>query len=445
MRHHLKNLQRLFGSTGPALIAVCVAVLSSTPAHALPGFARQTGLPCSQCHTVAYGPQLTAYGRQFKLNGYVWGDAKQVIPPVALMMQGGFTHTSKDQIDQPAPHFAVNDNLSVDQVSAFYGGRITSQIGAFAQVTYSGEDRHYHWDNLDVRYARSATIGNTGVVFGISVNNNPTVQDLWNSTPAWGYPFITSALAPTPSAAPVLAGSLAQLVLGATAYAMVDDHFYVEAGAYRGLSDRWLSRTGIGADANPNLDGLSPYWRAAWQMDFTEHYFSAGAFEMNTKSHPDPLAPETDRFNDVGFDATYQYTNNPHGVTVNFAVIHEKQSLDASFADGSSASNADHLNTVNLNVSYAYRQTWAATVGLFGTSGNTDMGLYAPGPVSGSLNGSPDSRGYMALLEYIPFGKLEFFRGAVAEPARGVAVHRLPAIQRRRRQLRWVRPFRIRQ
>ena len=223
-------------------------------------------MPCSQCHTVAYGPALPAYGRQFKLNGYVWGDAKQVIPPLALMIQGGFTHTSKDQIDQPAPHFAVNDNLSVDQVSAFYGGRITSQVGAFVQVTYSGEERHYHWDNLDVRYARSATIGNTGLVFGISVNNNPTVQDLWNSTPAWGFPYISSALAPTPSAAPVLAGGLAQRVLGATAYAMVDDHLYLEAGAYRGLSDRWLSRAGIGADANPHLDGLSPYWRATWQI-----------------------------------------------------------------------------------------------------------------------------------------------------------------------------------
>jgi hypothetical protein len=397
----------VFGKAIAALAALGVAVLSSSPAHALPSFARQTGKPCAQCHTVAYGPALTAYGRQFKLNGYVWGDAKQVIPPLALMVQGGFTHTSKDQVDPPAPHFATNDNLSVDQVSAFYGGRITQQVGAFAQVTYSGEDRHYHWDNLDVRYAHSTTIGNTGVVFGISVNNNPTVQDLWNSTPAWGFPYITSALAPTPTAAPVIAGALAQRVLGATAYAMVDDHLYLEAGAYRGLSDRWLSRAGIGADANPHLDGLSPYWRASWQMNFNEHYFSAGMFGMNSKIQPDPSTSETDRFNDVGFDATYQYTNDLHAVSANFTVIHEKQSLDASFAAGSSASNADHLNTASLNVSYAYRQTWVATLGLFNTSGNTDMGLYAPAPVSGSLNGSPDSRGYVALIEYVPFGKFD--------------------------------------
>src|ERR1700730_11070204 len=163
-----------------AIIAACWGL--NTPSRALPSFARQTGKPCAQCHTVAYGPALTTYGRQFKLNGYVWGDVSSAIPPLALMVQGGFTHTSKDQVDPPAPHFATNDNLSVDQVSAFYGGRITKSVGAFVQVTYSGPDRHTSWDNLDVRYAHSFSLGEHSVVFGISVNNNPTVQDLWNST-----------------------------------------------------------------------------------------------------------------------------------------------------------------------------------------------------------------------------------------------------------------------
>jgi hypothetical protein len=400
--------RKAVAATATYLVPLVVAVLSSRAAQALPSFAQQTGKPCAQCHTVAYGPALTAYGRQFKLSGYVWGDVTTAIPPLAMMVQGGFTHTSKDQIDAPAPHFATNDNLSVDQVSGFYGGRITERSGAFVQVTYSGEDRHTHWDNLDVRYARSASFGDHSLVFGVSVNNNPTVQDLWNSIPAWGFPYITSALAPTPAAGPVIAGGLAQLVLGATAYAMVDDHLYLEAGAYRGLSNSWLSRTGVGADSNPNLAGLSPYWRAAWQMDFGANYFSAGMFGFNTKVRPDPTSPEEDRFDDLGFDVTYQYTSEGgHAVAANFAVIHEKQSLDASFAAGNSAGNADHLNTVSLDVTYAYQQTWVATVGLFDTAGNTDMGLYAPAPVSGSLNGSPDSRGYVLLLEYVPFGKLD--------------------------------------
>jgi hypothetical protein len=392
-------------------IALGLIYLSSTPAQALPSFARQTGKPCAQCHNVAYGVALTAYGRQFKLNGYVWGDAKQVIPPVALMAQGGFTHTSKDQVDQPAPHFATNDNLSVDQVSAFYGGRITQHVGAFVQMTYSGEDRVTSWDNLDVRFANTASLGNTSFVYGISVNNNPTVQDLWNSTPAWAYPYIGSALAPGPTAGTVIAGGLAQLVLGATAYTMIDDHLYLEAGAYRGISDHWLKNLGVGSDANPHMDGLSPYWRASWQMDLMPHYFSVGVYGLNSKFQPDPSVPNEDRFNDVGFDATYQFTTDDarHGVSANFNVIHEKQTLDASFASGSSGSNSNHLNTVSLDVTYAYQQTWAASAGLFNTSGSTDMGLYAPGPVGGSLTGSPDTRGYIIQLEYVPFGKLDSF------------------------------------
>src|SRR5258708_4130972 len=391
--------------------ALALIYLSSSPAQALPSFARQTGKPCAQCHVVAYGVALTAYGRQFKLNGYVWGDAEQVIPPVALMVQGGFTHTSKDQVDQPAPHFATNDNLSVDQVSLFYGGRISQHVGAFVQMTYSGEDRITTWDNLDVRFANTASLGNTSFVYGISVNNNPTVQDLWNSTPAWAYPYIGSALAPGPAAGPVIAGGLAQLVLGATAYTMIDDHLYLEAGAYRGVSDHWLKNLGIGSDANPHMDGLSPYWRAAWQMDLMPHYFSVGVFGLNSKFQPDPSVPNEDRFNDVGFDATYQFTTDDawHRLSANLNVIHEKQTLDASFAAGASASDSNHLNTVSLDVTYAYQQTWVASAGLFNTSGSTDMGLSAPRPLGGSLTGSPDSRGYIIQLEYVPFGKIDSF------------------------------------
>jgi len=209
----------------------------------------------------------------------------------------------------------------------------------------------------------------------------------------------------------VIAGGLAQVVLGATAYTMIDDHLYLEAGAYRGISNHWLKNLGIGSDANPHMDGLSPYWRASWQMDLMPHYFSVGAYGLNSKFQPDPSVPNEDRFNDVGFDATYQFTTDDarHGVSANFNVIHEKQTLDASFAAGSSASNSNHLNTVSLDVTYAFKQTWAASTGLFNTSGSTDMGLYAPGPVGGSLTGSPDSRGYIIQLEYVPFGKLDSF------------------------------------
>jgi len=43
------------------VVLVLVTALTVCPdAQALPSFARQTGMPCSQCHTHGYGPQLTA-------------------------------------------------------------------------------------------------------------------------------------------------------------------------------------------------------------------------------------------------------------------------------------------------------------------------------------------------------------------------------------------------
>ena len=47
------------------------ALLGAGQALAAPSLARQTGQECAACHVGAFGPQLTPYGRQFKLEGYV--------------------------------------------------------------------------------------------------------------------------------------------------------------------------------------------------------------------------------------------------------------------------------------------------------------------------------------------------------------------------------------
>src|ERR1700731_5307551 len=55
-------------------VFVCIATLSTLGivcterANAVPSFSRQTGLACNVCHSNP--PELTAFGRLFKLNGY---------------------------------------------------------------------------------------------------------------------------------------------------------------------------------------------------------------------------------------------------------------------------------------------------------------------------------------------------------------------------------------
>ncbi|MBV8876598.1 MAG: cytochrome C [Gammaproteobacteria bacterium] len=386
------------------VLALCLVSLPRIGA-AVPSFASQTGMPCSQCHVVSFGVALTAYGRQFKLNGYTYTGGDSPFP-IAAMVQGGYTHTSAALPEPAAPHFATNDNLSVDQVSVFVATKLFDGLGMFAQGTYSGEDRHFSWDNLDVRWARPLpNFFGTDAVVGISVNNNPTVQDLWNSTPAWAYPYITSGLAPGPSAAPVIAGGLAQVALGATAYTMIHDHLYLEAGAYRGLSDHWLGNLGLYPDNNVHMDGASPYWRAAYQ--FTrgeEHYFSFGTFGLSTKLKPDPTVARTDHYSDFGFDGVYQYTprDGPGTVNVNASVIHEKQQLDATFGAGGANNPTNHLTTVEADLTYAWRQTYALSGGVFNTGGSTDPTYFGFG-----TSGTPDTRGYILMLEWVPFGKTD--------------------------------------
>lgn len=390
------------------MFAVLLLTLAALPPSALgvPSFARQTGLPCSQCHVHAFGPALTPFGRQFKLTGYTLRGEDAHPMPLALMLQGGYSRTSPAQPEAPAPHFGTSDNLSLDQASLFLGTRITDQLGMLAQGTYSGDERHFAWDNTDIRWARPLNLFGGRSVIGISVNNNPTVQDLWNSTPAWGFPYINSPLLPTPGASPVISGMLAQLVLGGTVYAMIRDHVYLEGGLYRGLSDRWLDNVGLYPSSSPHVEGGAPYWRAAYQRDGDSSYWSVGTFGFDVKMQPNPALPAADRFTDAGFDAVYQYSyNGPNAVLVNSSYIHERQDLSASFAGGQSAGRSNHLDVLRLDASYIYRQTWSAGVGLFDSHGGRDLMLYSPAPLTGSNNGLPDSRGYILQAEWVPFGK----------------------------------------
>ena len=402
----------LAGRGGGGAVAFMIFVFLAFPqnARAVPSFARQTGMPCSQCHTLSFGPALTAYGRQFKLNGYTFGEGEHPMP-LALMIQGGFSRSDAAQPAAPVPHFSNNDNISLDQASMFVGTRISEHIGMLGQATYSGERRHFNWDNTDIRYARPMSLFGTDAVVGISVNNNPTVQDLWNSTPAWGYPYINSPLVPAPTANPIITGALAQVVVGATAYTMIHDHVYLEAGMYRGLSDRWLNNVGLYSSSNPNLSGGAPYWRAAYQFtrgEHGEHYFSVGTFGLDVKVQPDPTVPDKNRFTDLGFDAVYQYTDGgPGAILANASYIHEKQDLTATFNAGGSDHPTNHLNVFRLDASYAYRQTWSAGVGVFDSRGGTDLTFYAAAPLTGSNNGSPDSRGYTLQVECVPLGKID--------------------------------------
>src|SRR5271168_716730 len=208
----------------PVMILLFFAAVNPPKASAVPSYARQTGLACSGCHYAP--PELNPAGRRFKLLGYVdRADETKVIKtdggkkraaldllsslPLSVMFETSFTSTKS-----PVPG-TQNGSVELPQdISLFLAGAWTSHIGSFLQVTYDTQDDHFTSDNTDIRYANKRNFAGKELVYGVTLNNNPTVEDLWNDTPAWGFPWIASDWAPTPTAAPVIDGLLAQDVAG---------------------------------------------------------------------------------------------------------------------------------------------------------------------------------------------------------------------------------------
>src|SRR5689334_7526606 len=54
----------------PGILLFGVAFVYHRPAAAVPAFAEQTGRNCAACHVGGSGPELTPFGREFKLGGY---------------------------------------------------------------------------------------------------------------------------------------------------------------------------------------------------------------------------------------------------------------------------------------------------------------------------------------------------------------------------------------
>ena len=421
-------------------------------AMAVPSYARQTGQPCAACHTVF--PELTAYGRRFKMLGYTAGGTacgdrgryapeikamKEYLgepdawpfktggwtPPISGMMIASFTHlkTSQDPAAVDGTPFGPNDNLMMQQMSGFYAGQIYCDVGAFIQGTHEfGATAGFSLDNADVRFARDGTIGGVDVVVGVSLNTTPTVQDLWNTTPAWSYPYA----APLGDVAPgenragtLIEGGLAQKVVGTSAYVFLNNMLYLEAGAYRNMDPRTKSM--LGQDMSDpasfdKLNGLAPYWRAALEFNRDEHSLMFGTFGMiaNIIPHsPDETATGgnqqgdpslgSDRYSDIGVDIQYQYLGDVHGFSLRTAYIHENQHLETTFNQGGSANLDNTLNSFKVSGTYIYEKALSFTATFFKVWGSADEVLYGFAAQDGVTPNTPNAQGWTAEIAWSPW------------------------------------------
>jgi hypothetical protein len=413
-----RKLERIFVGLGVVGLSL---FFFATNGDAVPSFARQTGMDCFVCHTAF--PELTPFGRHFKLTGYVISKSEkpyQFPPPVAGMLQLSFTHFNKDvpsgSIENNwATHVTSSDNDVINvpqQASLFYGGKIYDHFGALVQGTFDGASNSFFLDNTDLRYANNTTLAGKNLIYGMTINNNPTVQDVWNTTPAWGFPYASSSFAPTPAAGTVIDGALAQQVGGIGAYAYWNNLIYGGVAVYRTAKDGITEPLGAGTTTDTVVHGAVPYWRLALQHQWGKHSLELGTYGLYAKISPlGRTSGPTDSFTDIAFDAQYQYISNKHILSAQTTWIHENQDWDASFPLGSTAKQSSFLNTFKINVNYYYKSHFGmlgGTVAYFSTTGPRDSFLYAPDPVDGSRTGSPNSAGFILELDYLRYEITKF-------------------------------------
>lgn len=389
----------------PATAAAFLA-LSATDAAAVPAYAMQTGQACVACHIGAYGPQLTPFGRQFKLEGYTMRASDNFTSPLSATAAFSYVHTQKDLPEPPADHYGLNDNGGLDEASLFLAGGY-GHFGGFVQGTFEGVDRNVVLDMVDLRTADHFDVSGNDVLLGASLTNMPAMQDVWNTLPVWGFPFTMSDLTPSPDASTILDGGLAMNVLGLTAYAYINSSIYLEAGAYFDPGHPYLRATGGNVMMGPGgVAGAAPYFRVAYEKDMGDQNFEVGAFGLFPDVHPNNMmgmgmgTTVTDSYKDYGFDASYQYTGTGDNTyTANMRYTHENQDLAGSVILG----NAMHDNTLNdlrFDASYYWHNTYGGSVGFFDTWGSADPMLYAD-----NRTFKPNSTGFIFQVDATLFGR----------------------------------------
>jgi hypothetical protein len=382
-------------------------------AAAVPSFARQTGMSCAMCHTVF--PQLTPYGRRFKLNGYTLttkpadvsdysvaddtASAKRIlalsyVTPLSMAIQATDAKYKRAPIINANPAAGTpqsqyqTQQVSVPaEISVFYAGRVTENLGTFIQFAYDNSSADgavklapseiVHWaDHTQDRR----------LVYGVVLTNFGGSADIYD-TSAHGTPFVLfdgAGLAGRGSGASTAGNGTGTRLNapygvgfgtpGVESYAMIDDSVYVQYGAYRSQGNGLLG----GSAAAGTVTGVASRGRIAYELDWDKNALEVGVYggQANALPYYIPGAPgfgfpnvvnaqsPSIAYLDAAADWEYEYIGDDHIFSFLGSVTQERQSNDPAYVattGGGSASlmsaysnRVDYLNQTQLFASYFY-------------------------------------------------------------------------------------------
>jgi len=381
----------------PLLLIIALGMFLLTGvAKAVPSYARQTGMSCTACHYSF--PELNAFGRQFKMNGYTLTFIKTIEAkddsakatrlnllsylPLSAMVQTSFTQLASDVKGVQNHTVAFPQQLSL-----FFSGEVTPHLGTFIQMTYDGQS--FGMDNADIRLSNTSPFGKGSMTYGLTLNNNPAVQDVWNTSPAWRFPSATSAAAVNPSKSSLIE-SLGLQVAGLGAYGLLNNWLFGELTLYRSAQQGAANP----ADSTTMLaiKGLSPYWRLAIQHQWGNSYLEVGTFGMYNRNFIQGVSGDMDNFTDVGFDLQYEHTLSYGAFTLHSSLITESETRNTLAPQPTKL----NFNTFKIDGNLYLKKGFGGTIGYFATSGTQDLNI-------SSVTNKPDSKGFIFQLEYLPW------------------------------------------
>jgi hypothetical protein len=440
------------------LLVPLLLALAPTSAQAVPSFARQTGQNCVACHAGGQFPELTPYGRMFKLTGYTIGERALPLSMMGVVSASKVKDTTKS--DDPPADFQKNRSLIFSSASLFVAGKVTENIGLFSQITYDnyaapgvapdgagaqGFKGHTSADNIDLRFADRYIDSKRDLIYGLSVNNNPSVSDPWNTAAAW-MQYVPN---PSPSSSQFIDGNAPYPgfgsggnIAGLNAYVYLNKTLYAELGGYQTANrSRSILSSGINDAGTTKLKGVNPYWRLALTREWGAHNIMVGTSGMYSKVYdgPDQSDPSTVHQNkDYGADVQYQYLLDPHTVTAQLAYMRStvrysdavaNQPAPFGFVDvnGNPLPNTNTSDTTNIlraKLSYIYNAKYGGSVGYFNRTGTTNTANQSSGydpatnsiisndptgvatnlstRVTGNLSGNPGTRGFSYEVFWMP-------------------------------------------
>ena len=366
-----------------AVVAGATALLavSAGPAEALPSYARQTGQPCAACHTAF--PELTPFGRRFKIGGYTLQGGDWQGPPIAAMYMARLHPHEFAVRGRPARPRACTpttisspsrSRASSPAASSATSAR-SSRSPAIRSAARSGSTRP-----TSATPTRSSCSARTRSGASTPTTRRPSKTPGTRRRPGAGHRSPRPSRRPSGRRRPTSRTDTARSSAAPAPTSSGTTCCTPLHRLQRASGARRCRRLNVGNSTTDAVTNVAPYWRVALEPHWGDHYLMVGTFGMYGQVVPGrQYGFGTDNYLDVGFDSQYQYDGDQYSVTVKLTDIMEWQKLNATYALSNSSNLSNTLNSFKANASFVWDHTYSIGLGYFNVTGSSDCNLYGSG------------------------------------------------------------------